>query len=45
MDENKHFIQKILDNPWILLALGVVVPTISYTVWGAIEMLNLPKMP
>ncbi len=45
MEENKPLLQQILDNPWILLALGVIVPTISYTVWGAIEMLNLSKMP
>jgi hypothetical protein len=27
-----------MDNPWLLLALGVGVPTISYTVWGWIEL-------
>lgn len=27
-------IQKILDNPWLLLVLGIVIPTLSYTVWG-----------
>ncbi len=41
--ENKSILQKIMDNPWLLLALGVLVPTISYTVWGTIELLNLPK--
>ena len=27
-----------MDNPWLLLVLGVVVPTLSYNVWGWIEL-------
>lgn len=38
----KRALQKLLDNPWLLLALGIVVPTVSYTVWGWIELLLLP---
>jgi hypothetical protein len=26
-----------MDNPWLLLALGVLFPFISYTAWGWIE--------
>lgn len=37
--EKKHPLQRLMDNPWALLALGVVVPTLSYTVWGWIELL------
>lgn len=40
--EKKHPLQRLLDNPWLLLALGVGIPTLSYTVWGWIEILNLP---
>ena len=42
-----HPIQKILDNPWILLALGTLVPILSYTVWGWVElaMLEQAKLP
>ncbi|HRJ79889.1 MAG: hypothetical protein HPKKFMNG_02849 [Planctomycetes bacterium] len=29
--------QRFLDNPWLLLVLGIVVPTLSYTVWGLVE--------
>lgn len=29
--------QRLLDNPWLLLVLGIVVPTLSYTVWGLVE--------
>jgi len=39
--EQKHPLQKLLDNPWALLALGVLLPIISYTVWGLVELQNL----
>lgn len=39
---NKHPLQKLMDNPWLLLVLGIVVPTVSYTVWGWIELWVLP---
>lgn len=34
----KSTMQKIFDNPWLLIFLGLVVPTLSYTVWGWIEI-------
>ncbi len=34
-----HWLQRVLDNPWLLLVIGVVVPTLSYTVWGTVELL------
>lgn len=36
-------LKRLLENPWLLLVLGVVVPTLSYTVWGFIEFLTLPQ--
>jgi hypothetical protein len=39
--EQIHPVQRLLDNPWVLLALGVLVPIISYTVWGLVELQNL----
>ncbi|MFN7138395.1 MAG: hypothetical protein ACK4UN_03545 [Limisphaerales bacterium] len=35
----KHPIQRLMDNPWLLLVLGVIIPFLSYTVWGWIELL------
>lgn len=35
----KHILQKLMDNTWLLLALGVLIPFLSYTVWGWIELL------
>ena len=45
--DGKHPLQRLLDNPWLLLILGVVIPTLSYTIWGWIELLLLPtaKLP
>jgi hypothetical protein len=34
--------QRILDNPFLLLFIGVVVPTVSYTIWGIMEVAQLP---
>ena len=38
-ETEKHPWQKLLDNPWLLLVLGVLIPVLSYTVWGWIELL------
>lgn len=40
--ENIHPIQKLMDNTWLLLALGVIIPFLSYTAWGWIELMNAP---
>lgn len=40
--EPKHPIQKLMDNPWLLLALGLLIPILSYTVWGWIELMAVP---
>jgi hypothetical protein len=37
-----HPIQRLMDNVWILLVLGVLIPTLSYTVWGWIELMTIP---
>lgn len=36
-----HPIQRLLDNPWLLLLLGVLIPVLSYTVWGLVEISNV----
>jgi len=40
-----HPIQKLLDNPWLLLVLGIVLPILSYTVWGLVELQNMKPAP
>jgi hypothetical protein len=38
---NKHPLRKLMDNPWLLLALGILVPFVSYTLWAWIEILRV----
>jgi len=39
------FMQRVLDNPFLLLFIGVVVPTILYIIWGIIELTQIPVAP
>ena len=41
-DEAIPFMQQLLDNPFILLFLGVMVPMLVYTLWGVIDILTVP---
>ena len=34
--------QRVLDNPFLLLFLGVAVPTVFYIIWGVIEITQIP---
>jgi hypothetical protein len=43
MADDKHPLQKLMDNPWLLLALGVLIPLLSYTAWGWIELAQVQK--
>ena len=36
------WMQKLLDSPFILLALGVTIPMVVYNLWGVIEILLVP---
>ena len=40
--ETEHPLKRLMENPWLLLVLGVLIPTVSYTVWAWIEILVLP---
>lgn len=37
--------QRVLDNPFILLFIGVVVPTVFYIIWGIMEIVTIPIAP
>lgn len=41
-DEEIPMMQKLLDNPFILLFLGVAMPTLLYIVWGVMEVAQIP---
>ncbi|HYA96278.1 MAG TPA: hypothetical protein VEC95_08405 [Terriglobales bacterium] len=34
--------QRILDDPFLLLTLGLVVPTVLYILWGVMEVVTIP---
>ena len=34
--------QRVLDNPFLLLFIGVVVPTVFYVIWGIMEIVTIP---
>jgi hypothetical protein len=36
------WMQQLLDNPFLLLFLGVFVPMVVYTAWGVWDILTLP---
>ncbi len=37
--------QRILDNPFILLFIGIICPTLIYLVWGVMEIMAVPNAP
>jgi hypothetical protein len=37
------FMQRVLDNPFLLLFLGVTIPTVFYLMWGLIELTQMPN--
>jgi len=41
-EESVPLMQQLLDNPFILLFLGVMVPMVVYTLWGVIDILTVP---
>jgi hypothetical protein len=41
-DERIPTMQRILDNPFLLLFLGVVMPTVFYLIWGIMEIISIP---
>lgn len=34
--------QRILDNPFLLLFIGVTMPTVLYIIWGVMEVASVP---
>ena len=41
-NERVPIMQRIIDNPFLLLFIGVVVPTVFYVVWGIMELVTIP---
>lgn len=41
-NETKPLMQQILDNPFILLFIGIAIPTFTYIIWGIMELITIP---
>ena len=41
-NEKVPMMQQLLDNPFLLLFLGITVPTVLYLVWGVMEIASIP---
>ena len=46
-DKNERIpgMQSLLDNPFLLLFIGVAMPTVFYLIWGIMEIVTLPVAP
>ncbi len=40
--ERVPIMQRVLDNPFLLLFLGVTIPTVLYILWGVMELTTVP---
>ena len=36
------FMQSVLDNPFLLLFVGITIPTVLYLIWGVMEVASVP---
>ncbi|MBF0562207.1 MAG: hypothetical protein HQL37_09340 [Alphaproteobacteria bacterium] len=41
-DECVPVMQQVLDNPFLLLFIGITVPTVFYIIWGIMEVTTIP---
>jgi len=42
LDEPIPAMQQLLDNPFLLLFLGIAMPTVLYIIWGVMEIVGIP---
>ena len=45
MQERIPGMQSLVDNPFLLLFIGVAMPTVFYLMWGIMEIVSLPVAP
>lgn len=43
--ERPPVMQRLLDNPFLLVFLGVTMPTVLYLIWGILEIAQIPLSP
>ncbi len=40
-EERVPVMQQVLDNHFLLLFLGITIPTVLYVLWGVMEVANI----
>ncbi len=40
--EHIPLMQRLMDNTFLLLFLGVTIPTVFYVIWGVMEVASIP---
>lgn len=41
-EERIPALQHLLENPFLLLFLGIAIPTVFYIVWGVMNIVSIP---
>lgn len=41
-NERIPVMQQVLDNPFLLLFLGITLPTVIYILWGVMNVAGIP---
>ena len=41
-DEPVPAMQQLIDNPFLLLFIGIAMPTVLYIIWGVMEIVGIP---
>jgi hypothetical protein len=42
VSERIPIMQRVLDNPFLLLFLGITIPAALYLIWGIMEVASVP---
>ena len=42
LEDGIPVMQQLLDNPFLLLFLGIAMPTVLYILWGVMEITQIP---
>ena len=42
LEDGIPVMQQLLDNPFLLLFLGIAMPTVLYILWGVMEIVGIP---
>lgn len=44
-EHENSFVRRLLDSPFILLLISLLIVFTSYSIWGTIELMKVPSAP